>query len=85
MQTSVRINITMKEVTIIYYGEGSLEVKYGVDEFPLLESGRVVIPESYKKNKSIIAVCEGRVEILNKFGDRIEFQDMHNQTFQMIE
>lgn len=63
----------MKEVTIIFYGKQSLELKYIVEHFPQLENGRVIIPESYKQDKSIIAVCEGHVNILNNFGERIEF------------
>lgn len=72
-------NVTMKEVTIIYYGEESLELQHSVETFPQLQSGRVVIPESYKQDKSIIAVCEGQVNILNKFGERIEFQPQSSQ------
>jgi uncharacterized protein (TIGR02922 family) len=64
----------VKEVTIIYYGEQSLELFHSVEHFPQLKNGRVVIPESYKQGKSIIAVCEGSVNVLNKFGERIEFQ-----------
>ncbi len=79
MLTSVNTNFPLKEVTIIYYGEESLELKHGVESFPQLKNGRVVIPESYKQDKSIIAVCEGRVNILNKFGERIEFKTQPNQ------
>ncbi|MGB2740292.1 MAG: TIGR02922 family protein [Cognaticolwellia sp.] len=63
----------MKEITIIFYGKHSLELKYVVERFPQLKNGRVIIPESYKQDKSIIAVCEGHVNILNSFGERIEF------------
>lgn len=79
MLTSVNTHFTMKEVTIIYYGEESLELKHSFERFPQLQNGRVVIPESYKKDKSIIAVCEGKVNILNRFGDRIEFKSQSNQ------
>jgi uncharacterized protein (TIGR02922 family) len=63
----------VKEVTIIFYGKHSLELKYTVECFPQLKNGRVIIPERYKQDKSIIAVCEGHVNILNSFGERIEF------------
>lgn len=75
MLTSVDINFTMKKVTIIYYGDDSLELQHSVESFPQVKTGRVIIPESYKQDKSIIAVCEGDVNILNKFGERIEFPD----------
>ncbi len=73
MLASVVEGAKIKEVTIIYYSEQSLELKHSVESFSQLNNGRVVIPESYKENKSIIAVCEGRVNILNRFGERIEF------------
>jgi uncharacterized protein (TIGR02922 family) len=61
-----------KIVTLIYYSDDSLELLHKIESF--LQSyveGRVVIPESFKKGKSIIAVCEGEINILNKIGDRI--------------
>jgi uncharacterized protein (TIGR02922 family) len=79
MLTAVVTKPKTKEVTIIYYGEQSLELKHSVEVFTQLNNGRVVIPESYKEDKSIIAVCEGRVEILNKFGERIEFPAQNYQ------
>lgn len=79
MLAAVEKNSKTKEVTIIYYGEQSLELQHSVEVFPQLNSGRVVIAESYKEDKSIIAVCEGRVNILNKFGERIEFPAQNYQ------
>ncbi|MBL4741248.1 MAG: TIGR02922 family protein [Sneathiella sp.] len=58
-------------VTIIYYHEKSLELLNEVRSFPITTQGRVVIPEVFKKDKSIVAVCEGKIKILNKLGDRI--------------
>ncbi|MEW6990196.1 TIGR02922 family protein [Colwelliaceae bacterium 6441] len=58
-------------VTIIYYCDSSLELKHQVCTFTQSESGRVIIPEEFRKNKSIVAVCNGDVEILNKVGERI--------------
>ena len=58
-------------VTVIYYEESSLEIKHDVKRFECNQGGRVILPLEYKKGKSIIAVCEGRVKFLNKIGDRI--------------
>ena len=58
-------------ITIIYYCDSSLELMHHIGEFPKMESGRIVLPEHFKKNKSILAVCRGEVDILNKIGDRI--------------
>lgn len=62
---------TLIEVTVIYYQDSSLELLHETHHFPKNENGRVVIPASFKKGKSIIAVCEGEIQILNKIGDRI--------------
>jgi uncharacterized protein (TIGR02922 family) len=60
-----------QEVTIIYYSDTSLELLHSVETFLVSRHGRVIIPTGYKKGKSIIAVCDGKVNILNKIGDRI--------------
>ena len=63
--------MTRRKVTIIYYSDSSLELHHQVESFPQNEHGRVIIPESFKQGKSIIAVCDGEIDILNKAGDRI--------------
>jgi uncharacterized protein (TIGR02922 family) len=60
-----------KTVTVIFYLEGSLELRHDICTFDKNENGRVVIPENFKQGKSIIAVCNGEIEILNKVGERI--------------
>ena len=60
-----------RKVTIIYYTEGSLELKHDVKTFEENINGRVIIPNDFKVDKSIIAVCDGEIEILNKVGERI--------------
>ena len=60
-----------RKVTIIYYQNDGLELHHKVHIFEQNEDGRVIIPQAFKNGKSIIAVCEGEVEILNKVGDRI--------------
>jgi len=59
------------QVTVIYYSDESLELFHEMAYFPKNNDGRVVIPQLFKKGKSIIAVCHGEVQILNKIGDRI--------------
>ncbi|PCI53058.1 MAG: TIGR02922 family protein [Gammaproteobacteria bacterium] len=60
-----------RKVTIIYYSDDGLELHHEVKIFKQNDAGRVVIPQSFKEGKSIIAVCDGEIEILNKIGDRI--------------
>lgn len=64
-------NPEKREVTVIYYLEGSLELKHDVCVFDKNENGRVIIPDEFKHDKSIIAVCDGEIEILNRVGERI--------------
>tara|TARA_R110000772_G_scaffold119011_1_gene224929 strand:+ start:10224 stop:10448 length:225 start_codon:yes stop_codon:yes gene_type:complete len=61
----------MRLVTIIFYNDISLELQHEVHTFPKNKSGRVIIPNSFKVDKSIIAVCDGKITMLNKVGDRI--------------
>ncbi|TWX55722.1 TIGR02922 family protein [Colwellia hornerae] len=64
-------NTNLRTVTIIYYIEDSLELMHFVGQFAENASGRVIIPEKFKEEKSIVAVCDGEITILNKVGDRI--------------
>lgn len=64
-------NTNLRTVTIIYYIEDSLELMHFVGQFAENASGRVIIPEQFKEDKSIVAVCDGEITILNKVGDRI--------------
>lgn len=61
----------LTRVTIIYYDDGSLELKHQVEDYPRNGAGRVVIPAEFKEGKSIIAVCLGEITIINKVGDRV--------------
>lgn len=65
------MTILQRKVTIIYYHDDGLELHHKVKVFPQNDDGRVVIPQDFKENRSIIAVCDGEIEILNKVGDRI--------------
>ncbi|WP_068545207.1 TIGR02922 family protein [Thalassotalea crassostreae] len=61
-----------RKVTILYYDITSLELNHEVALFPQKDGGRVIISDEFKKNKSIIAVCDGEITILNKIGDRVD-------------
>jgi len=64
-------NKELSQVTIIYYHEQSLELLHLVNYFPKNKHGRVILSDAFKEGKSIIAVCEGEINIMNKIGDRI--------------
>jgi len=65
----------LRKVTIIYYSDISLELMHEVTCFPQNENGRVIISDEFKKDKSIVAVCDGEINILNKIGDRVQLDD----------
>ncbi|WP_114325145.1 TIGR02922 family protein [Candidatus Colwellia aromaticivorans] len=65
------MSILQRKVTIIYYCDDGLELHHEVKTLEQNDVGRVVIPQAFKEGKSIIAVCDGEIEILNKIGDRI--------------
>lgn len=59
-------------VTIVYYDSSSLALKHHATHFEQHdESSRIIIPQEYKEDKIIIAVCDGEINILNRLGDRI--------------
>ena len=63
--------LEQRTVTVIYYLEGSLELLHESGTFDVHTNGRVIIPDGFKKNKSIVAVCDGEIKLLNKLGERI--------------
>lgn len=65
-------------VTIIYYNDNCLELKHEVKRYPKNVSGRVIIPQEFKEDKSIVAVCLGEITIINKVGDRVMSIDIED-------
>lgn len=63
-------NGSNKFVTVIYYDNDSLELKSQMTELQVDNSGTIIIPKEFSKNKSIVVVCEGEVNFLNTIGDR---------------
>jgi len=59
------------KVTILFYEDKDLTLHHETHELVVSASGRVIIPDHLKEGRSIIAVCEGDVDVLNKLGERI--------------
>lgn len=57
-------------VKILFFTDDGVRVKDEVLDLPVGAGGRVVIPESFKQGKQIIAVLNSDAEILNRLGDR---------------
>jgi len=68
---------TKRKVTVIYCCDGELELYRKTQSFNLNEYGDMIIPQDFKRGKTIVAVCEGEVEILNSIGDRLVAQYWH--------
>ncbi len=64
---------TQSTVTVLYYDApvGLVMHNLVLDGLPVSDSGRVVLPEQFRKGKSIIAVLEGECKILNALGERV--------------
>ncbi|AAN56393.1 MAG: TIGR02922 family protein [Shewanella sp.] len=64
---------TQATVTVLYYDApvGLIMHNAVLQDLPVSESGRVMIPTSFRKGKSIIAVLEGECKILNSLGERV--------------
>ncbi|QDE32085.1 MULTISPECIES: TIGR02922 family protein [Shewanella] len=63
-------------VTVLYYDAPvGLEMFNAVlTDLHISQTGRVMIPESFRQGKSIIAVLEGECKILNSLGERVYAQ-----------
>lgn len=57
--------------TLIFYEDDTLELKHETHPLKKGDNGRLIIPDELKLGRSIIAVCDGEVDILNSIGDRI--------------
>ena len=60
-----------KLVTVVYFSNDSIEVESEVLSLNVGYSGRVIVPDEYKNDKSIIAIFDGIAVMLNKYGDRL--------------
>ncbi|QIR13870.1 TIGR02922 family protein [Shewanella aestuarii] len=67
---------SLATVTVLYYeAPVGLEMHNAVlTDLPFSQSGRVMIPNSFREGKSIIAVLEGECTILNALGERVYSQ-----------
>ncbi len=57
--------------TLFFYQDSDITLHHETHTLELSPAGRAIIPAALKEGRSIIAVCEGEVEVLNKMGDRL--------------
>ena len=60
-----------KKVTIIYCCDGDLAMYRKTQFIDLNVCGEMIIPKDFKQGKTIVAVCDGDINILNSIGDKI--------------
>lgn len=60
-------------ITVLYYDApvGLTMHNAVLSGLNVSDAGRVMIPEHFRKGKSIIAVLEGECKILNSLGERV--------------
>jgi len=68
--------VSSATVTVLFYeAPAGLEMYNAVlTDLEVSKTGRVMIPESFRRGKSIIAVLEGECKILNALGERVYSQ-----------
>lgn len=60
-----------REVTVIYCSDDDLELYQKKHSFEVNDYGDMVIPPDFKEGKTIVALCDGDIKILNSIGDRL--------------
>lgn len=60
-----------RKVTVIYCSDGELTLYRKTKCFAVNAYGDMIIPQDFKQGKTIVALCEGDVEVINSLGDRL--------------
>ncbi len=60
-----------RTVTVIYCCDEDLALYRKTESFSLNVYGDMVIPRDFKRGKTIVAVCEGEVDVINCVGDKL--------------
>ena len=60
-----------RKVTVIYCCDDDLAMYRKTQSFNLNAYGDMFIPQDFKRGKTIVAVCEGEVDIINSVGDKL--------------
>ncbi|RHW77535.1 TIGR02922 family protein [Colwellia sp. RSH04] len=61
-------------VTVIYCSDSDLGLFRKKQSFAVNDFGEMIIPQDFKQGKTIVALCDGDVNILNSIGDRLVSQ-----------
>ena len=66
-----------RKVTVIYCCDDDLALYRKTQSFNLNAYGDMVIPHDFKRGKTIVAVCEGEVDVINSVGDKLVQEYWH--------
>ncbi|HCM47101.1 MAG TPA: TIGR02922 family protein [Colwellia sp.] len=60
-----------RKVTVIYCCDDDLSIYKKTQSFNLNAYGDMVIPHDFKRRKTIVAVCDGDIDITNSVDDKL--------------
>jgi uncharacterized protein (TIGR02922 family) len=66
-----------RKVTIIYCCDNDLAMYRKTQVFNLNAYGDMIIPQDFKRGKTIVAVCDGEINVINSVGDRVVEEYWH--------
>jgi uncharacterized protein (TIGR02922 family) len=66
-----------RKVTIIYCCDNDLAMYRKTKVFNLNAYGDMIIPQDFKRGKTIVAVCDGEIDIINSVGNRVVEEYWH--------
>ena len=66
-----------RKVTVIYCCDNDLALYRKTQSFNLNDYGDMIIPQDFKRGKTIVAVCEGEIDVINSIGDKLVAEYWH--------
>ena len=60
-----------RKVTVIYCCDDDLALYKKTQSFNLNVYGDMIIPQDFKRGKTIVALCEGDIDVINSVGDKL--------------
>jgi len=66
-----------RKVTVIYCCDNDLALYRKTQSFKLNDYGDMIIPQNFKRGKTIVAVCAGEIDVINSIGDKLVAEYWH--------
>ncbi|OUR84434.1 TIGR02922 family protein [Colwellia psychrerythraea] len=60
-----------RKVTVIYCCDDDIAIYRKTQNFNLNIYGDMIIPQDFKRGKTIVAVCDGDINVTNSLGDKL--------------